>query len=450
MLAALLVGLLVVAASAWGGRLAWRVLRIGPAYKAKVLCSLIFGSGRAIDPDRAEEVSEELYRPMRLFRVRVDRADATVTASFFGILPRTAVFRPEVGATLLSGNLPLGRTALVATPRPPGAVLPTRSGSPLLDRAVAAAFEESNPLKQRRTQAVLVMHDGRVVAERYGRGCDANTRFAGWSMAKSVINALVGSVVGQGRLALSDSALMPAWPPTDVRSTITVEDLLRMRSGLKFLEDYGDLSSEVVQMLFNEPDTAAYAAAQPLVATPGTVWSYASGTTNILSAILRRVVGEATYGSLPREALFDRIGMASAIIERDVAGTYVGSSFMLATARDWGRFGQLFLQDGVWEDRRVLPEGWVRFSTMPTPQSPNGIYGAHWWLGLKPEIGGGSAAAASIPRDAFHAIGHEGQTLTVIPSRRLVIVRHGITIQIEAWNHAQFIADICDAVDEPR
>jgi len=140
--------------------------------------------------------------------------------------------------------------------------------------------------------------------------------------------------------------------------------------------------------------------------------------------------------------------MDSATMEPDASGTFVGSSFMFATARDWARLGQLYLQDGVWEGRRVLPEGWVRFSTTPTAESPGGCYGAHWWLKLQRDVGGETAAAAHIPADAFHAVGHEGQTLTIIPSRRLVVVRLGLSINVEAWNHAAFLADLLEAIEK--
>jgi CubicO group peptidase (beta-lactamase class C family) len=219
-----------------------------------------------------------------------------------------------------------------------------------------------------------------------------------------------------------------------------------MRSGLQFTEVYSDLSSDVIQMLFNRGDAAAYAANRPLTARPGSVWSYSSGTTNILSRLVRQAVGEPDYLTWPRRVLFDAIGMTSAIVEPDRSGTFVGSSFMLATARDWARFGQLYLQDGLWEGRRIVPEGWVDFSTRPTPQSPSGIYGAHWWLGLKPELGGSTVAAERIAPDAFFAIGHEGQTLTVIPSLRLGVVRLGLSIHIDAWNQAAFLADLQDAL----
>jgi hypothetical protein len=315
-----------------------------------------------------------------------------------------------------------------------------------LGKAVELAFTEPNPKRLRRTRAVVVAQHGRLIAERYAPGFDRDSPFAGWSLSKSVMSALVGILIGEGRMSLQDAALWPEWRAPDPRASINIEDLLRMRSGLQFSEEYSDLSSDVIEMLFSTPDVVSYAVNRPLTAPPGSVWSYASGTTNILSGILRRTVGEERYHAWPRHKLFDPMGMESAVMEVDAVGNFVSSSFMLATARDWARFGQLFLQDGIWVGRPILPVGWARFCVTPTPQSPAGKYGAHWWLKLQPDIGGATPAAARIPPDAFFAVGHEGQTLTVIPSRGLVVVRLGLSIYIDAWNHAQFIAEIVDAV----
>jgi CubicO group peptidase (beta-lactamase class C family) len=353
-----------------------------------------------------------------------------VTVSFLGFRPRTAAFRSS--PSLDSGN--------AASPWPTG------QAKPELMNVVERAFSEPDRRRLRRTRAVVVVQDGRIVGERYADGFSMDTRFPGWSMTKGVLSALIGVLVSEGRLSPGDRELLPLWKPPDPRSAITLEDLLRMRSGLRFSEVYEDLSSDVIEMLFNQPDTAAYAASRPLDGVPGRTWSYSSGTTNILSRIARTIVGEDEYPAWPRRVLFDRIGMTSAVLEPDASGTFVGSSFMLATARDWARFGQLYLQDGVWDGRRVLPDGWVRFSTTPTPESPDGMYGAHWWLKLKPEIGGASPPAARIPADAYFAIGHEGQTLAIVPSRRLVAVRLGLSIYIDAWNQAAFLADLLDAV----
>jgi CubicO group peptidase (beta-lactamase class C family) len=432
----------------WALGRVWRIAAVGSAYRSKVLCSIVFGTGRSVDPQRVDDVSADLYRLMRLFRSRVDTVARTVTTSLFGLRPRTATFRDGLGATLfLHPSTASLQARTTSGSRPDHQVVEQRRSirpASTLQHVVDKAFTEPNPNRLRRTRAVVVLHGGEVVAEQYAPGFNAGTRFPGWSMAKSVLNGLVGILIGQERLSLQDKALLPAWRPPDARAEITIEDLLRMRSGLKFSEDYADLSSDVIEMLFNQPDSAGYASRLPLLASPGTAWSYASGTSNILSAIVRRTVGDE-YLDWPRRVLFEPLDMTSAVLEPDAAGTFVCSSFMLATARDWARFGQFFEQDGVWNGHRVLPEGWVSFSTTPTAQS-GGEFGAHWWLKLKPEIGGGTREAALIPSDAFFAVGHEAQTLTVIPSRRLVAVRLGLSIYIDAWNQAQFIAELLDAL----
>ena len=194
----------------------------------------------------------------------------------------------------------------------------------------------------------------------------------GWSMTKSVTNALIGILVKQGKLSLDQLAPVPEWSdPADPRHAITLDQLMRMSSGLEFSEDYADLTTGVTQMLYNTDDMGAYAAAAPLEAEPDGVWNYSSGTANIVSRIVRDTVGgsDEEYLTFPRRALFDPIGMTSAVMEPDASDTFVGSSYMYATARDWARFGLLFLQDGMWEGERILPEGWVDYSITPTPLS---------------------------------------------------------------------------------
>ena len=426
------------------------VVDVACGYKSKVLCTAVFASARQLDPQRAVEIAADSYWILRPFRARVDAATASVTTSFWGLRARTAVYRPGLGATLvrLKSAAAASLPALEPAPDVPhgawstAAVHPSAAVRPEVQRVVDRWFEEPNPSRPRRTHAVIVVHDGEIVAERYARGVVAGTPLPGWSMAKSVLSALIGVLVQDGRLSLDARELLPLWHAPDPRAAISLEDLLRMRSGLRFSEVYSNPWSDVVQMLFTVPDTAAYASARPLTATPGTLWSYSSGTTNILSAIVREAVGESAYPGWPRRALFDRLEMPSAIVEPDASGTFVFSSFMLATARDWARYGQLWLDGGRCSDGTILSTDWIRFSTTPTPQTPDGGYGAHWWLKLNPEIGGTSPAAAAIAKDAFFAIGHEGQTLTVIPSRRLVLVRLGASIYIDAWNQAEFVASI--------
>jgi CubicO group peptidase (beta-lactamase class C family) len=431
-----------IGAIAWGLFQMRAYLAAGAGYRAKVVCTAIFGSRRALDDQLTQQISADSYWLLRPFRVRVDASSRRVTASLLGLRQRTAVHRDGLGATLLC-NLP----AAVLGPRSAPRLSPSRdwlaaAGPEQVRHLVDAAFEEPNARRLRRTYAVVVVHDGHIVAERYAPGITAKTPLPGWSMAKSVLNALVGILVSEGRLALDQRELLPHWRSPDPRASISLEDLLRMRSGLRFTEAYGNPWSDVVHMLYDCHDVADYAASLPLVAPPGTVWSYSSGTTNILSRLVRRAVGDDDYHAWPRRVLFDPLGMRSAVLEPDGSGTFVCSSYMLATARDWARFGQMFLDGGRIDSRQVLPGDWIRFSTTPTPQCPGGRFGAHWWLKLNPEIGGDTEAAQSIAPDAFFAVGHEGQTLTIIPSERLVVVRLGASIYIDAWNQAEFIAGL--------
>ena len=214
-----------------------------------------------------------------------------------------------------------------------------------------------------------------------------------------------------------------------------------MSSGLQFDEHYANPLADVTYMLLGVADAAAYALAKPLQAEPGARWSYSSGTTNIIAHAMRQRMGPSDYSEFPRRALFERTGMSSAVMETDAAGTFVGSSFMYATARDWARFGLLYLRDGVGSGQRILPEGWVAYTRTPVPNAPNQQYGAHFWLSIPREYRCGKDSGP-LPADAFHAIGHEGQFVTIIPSRELVLVRLGFTRYPCAWDHQAFVLSI--------
>lgn len=268
------------------------------------------------------------------------------------------------------------------------------------------------------TLAVAVVHRGCLVAEAYGPDTDANTTLISWSMAKSVTHALVGILVADGAIDVSAPVAVPEWAD-DARAQITLQHLLNMRDGLDFKEDYVDAGvSDVIEMLFGAGvhDHAAYAAARQLVHEPGEVWNYSSGTTNIISRLVGDVVGGGRTGmeSFMRERLLDPIGMSSASPKFDDAGTFVGSSYLYATARDFARFGYLYVRDGVWDGRRIVPAGWVDHARTWTATDPeDGVgYGAHWWLWADQP---GSLACQ----------GYEGQYVVVCPQKDLVVVRLG-------------------------
>ena len=272
------------------------------------------------------------------------------------------------------------------------------------------------------TLAEVVVHGGEVVHETYGPDTGPDTTLISWSTGKSVTHALVGIAVREGLLDLDAPAPVPEWAGDD-RQAITLRQLLHMTSGLRFVEDYVDDSiSHCIDMLFGagQADVAAYAAALPLDHPPDSVFNYSSGTTNIVSRIVGQAVGggEAAMRAFMEAELFGPLGMTSADPRFDAAGTFIGSSFLYCTARDFARFGQLYLADGVWEGRRILPEGWVDFARTPAPAPVDEEfgYGAHWWLWDRHGFPG-----------TFAAHGYEGQYIIVRPDRDLVVVRLGKT-----------------------
>jgi CubicO group peptidase (beta-lactamase class C family) len=268
------------------------------------------------------------------------------------------------------------------------------------------------------TYALLIVHRGELIFERYAAG-NANLHMQySWSMAKSITQALVGILVRDGRIDLQAPAAVPEWQTdNDPRRHITLDQLLRMRSGLEFVEDYVDGKiSDVIPMLQFEGrhDTAAFAAAKPLAHAPNAEFSYSSGTTNIICRILRDIVGGPTQMSaFMRDELFEPIGMYSPLPKFDHAGTFIGSSYCLATPQDFARFGYLYLRDGVWDGQRILPPGWVDYARRESFNNSLQAYGAHWWL--------------TPGTSRFHAAGYEGQRIFVVPEQDLVVVRCGRT-----------------------
>ncbi|MFL5298591.1 MAG: serine hydrolase domain-containing protein [Phenylobacterium sp.] len=315
--------------------------------------------------------------------------------------------------------------------QPAGVAWPTRAwpegelsgglrGTPF-QALVEEAFGGTGRLGE--THALLVVQGGRLVFERYADGFGPESTHHSWSMAKSITHALVGLAVGEGRLDIQAPADVPEWRNAgDPRAAITLNHLLHMSSGLDWVEEYlPDRPSDVRAMLFGEgqDDVAAYAARSPLTHPPGSFFYYSSGTTNLVSRALARALDAfgPDFEAFMRARLFDPLGMASPIPKFDAAGTFIGSSYCFCTARDFARFGLLYLSDGVWDGRRLLPEGWVDYARTPTFQQPGADadpYGAHWWLGL-----GGPGS--------FSANGYDGQFTVCVPDLDLVLVRHGVS-----------------------
>lgn len=414
--------------------------RIVTGFVANLLCTGTFVTGA--DPDRLFTETTAGLPGVNLISwaigYRVDRERKQVTSTVFGGIESRAIHREGLGCYLAHGEPPAESSLPKA--QPASALLPEIAGpavveprDPALKRALDNAFLEPAQPPFRNTKAVVIVKDGKVIAERYADGYSKDAPILGFSMTKSVINALIGVLVRQGKLNVRDPAPIAAWrKPDDPHRAITVDHLLKHTSGLamgsSLMSSVMSAFAPVNRMKFSERDMAAYAATASLEAAPGTHWNYHDGNTVLLSRIIRDAVGTraADVMQFARRELFEPLGMRSVVMEFDATGTPEGSSQMLATARDWARFGLLYLNDGIVGGRRILPEGWVDYSANPVPEAWPGL-GAGFWTNRGDSKGARYRVSLGMPKDAFSANGTFGQYVIIVPSQRLVVVRLGIT-----------------------
>ncbi|PDT54528.1 MULTISPECIES: serine hydrolase [Sinorhizobium] len=420
---------IAAAAAGWLALFPPELLKVGDGYAAKIVCSNVFLAGRDPQAVLAEDVQAPGHPLLKFVSVSVDRDQHAVTARIFGFAaPARAVYRPGLGCTVTAEGT-MQALAAPALDNVTGAAAAAKSPDlawPVGNKAeIDPAFQklaEDPELAGSGMRAVLVVKDGHLVGEAYGQGFDRETRLLGWSMTKSVTAALVGMRIAEGRMDLEKANLLPEWSG-DERARIKLADLLAMQSGLAFNEDYGDVT-DVTRMLFLESDMAGFAASKPLEAAPGARFNYSTGTTNVLSRLWMQTFDSPAQAlAYPRRVLFEPLGMTSAVMETDAQGTFVGSSYMYATAQDWARFAQFLLDDGRWQGRALLPEGFVKFMRIPTAAS-GGDYGAgQIWL----IENGTRAGTGNFPPDTFWMLGHDGQSIMLVPSLRLAVVRLGLT-----------------------
>lgn len=426
---------------------AGRAIRIGTAGTSHAVCSNHFIGHQNPDTVYQEEVAPD--GGMKLLgwgiRVQVDDERKEVTTRLAGLFENCAVYREGLGCTVLHGDaVPPALDPRDLPPRlsdpddgfaPPQAVT---AQDPALRAAIDQAFAEPGSAPFLRTKAVVVVHRGRVVGERYEPGIGVDTALHGHSMTKSVSNALVGVLTRDGRLKPGEPGQIKAWDsPADPRRVITIDQLLRNSSGLAF-DEYAGGWDPASRMWFTERDMSAYAATAHPEAVPGTRWAYSDLGFMLVSRAVRDATG-GNAGSFLRYAhreLFDPAGMRHVSFEFDETGTPLGPSHMYASARDWARFGLLYLNDGVAGGKRILPEGWVRETI--TPKIDAG-YGSGFWLNTTsaPNSLCGNFGMPGAPADAYFARGYLGQYTVVVPSRQLVIVRLGVS-----FGHCGRIAEV--------
>jgi CubicO group peptidase (beta-lactamase class C family) len=421
----------------------WLSFTVFPAvsgYGSKNLCSAVYLQHR----DPANVIKEDLGDfPLSLGTFTVNEKDSSVTGSVWGLAKRKTIYRNGVGCTLINdlteAEIRNQQFALPAKPTINTDSIPWPYGDKLsdtilrtinkeqLETAVNMAMNETTKDgKPAYTRAVLVIYNGNIVAEKYAPGFDKNTVMLGWSISKSLTAAMIGILIKENKLSADAPAPVAAWVNTK-KQKITIKNLLQQTTGLDFTEIYTRPSS-VTKMLFSEGDMAAYTESLSLKYEPGTVFNYSSGNSNILSRIIRQTVGEKDYAAFPYNELFYKINAYSFLMEPDASGTYIGSSYSYATARDFARFGLLYYNNGIWNGEQILPPNWVKESIQPSVADKQKHYGYQFWLNGYNEKDSTKRWYPDVPADMFFADGYGGQDVYIIPSEKLVVVRLGLHV----------------------
>lgn len=418
-------------------------LAIAAGYKAAMTCSGVFIASRTeaqLAADELHGIYPEYDAIVPTLAVTINPTSRSVAVRYADSMPpRIARFSGETGCTTLPIGYPLNRVAVSRSafsigPQP--ALWPAGDSLPRIAlpqlTSVAKAFDGESYGKGSKTTGVVVVRDNRLIAERYAPGFTAYTAQRTWSVAKSITGTLVGIAVQRGAVKVTDPAPIAAWSdPRDPRRAITLDNLLHMASGLH--SDTAGNRTDAVY--FGGTAVSDNADEWPIEAVPGTRFRYANNDILLAMMSLRAKLGEAVYRDFPAKALFGSVGMAHSIAETDWRGNYVSSSQMWTTARDLARFGQLYLNDGVWDGTRLLPAGWTRYVATPSgPQPPGPFgYGATFWLLNK---------SPGVPADTYGAFGNRGQYVIIVPSRKIVIVRRGEDPGKASFDIARFTADI--------
>ena len=418
-------------------------------YAAKNMCSCVFVAEIAEEKVKSEDLNFDM---LSLATTAVDYESKTVTASVFGLNSKTAYYKENTGCVLVNKISPED----IYQYKPSQEVTKYDSlanwfsyidtvehFSPAqllaLNNVVSKAFiEEDSNQHKKNTRAAIVLYKGQLVAEDYAPSFDKNSRLMGWSMTKSLTATMLAMLAQEGKIALDKPTKIAAWQE-DARKNVTWNQLLHMNSGLRWKENYAEVSDAVL-MLFNSDGIGEYATQIPLEYKPNDHWEYSSGTSNILATAMHSYFNSTDeYIDYMYTNLFHKIGMYSMLIETDAKGRFVGSSYSWATARDWAKIGQLYLQDGNWAGEQILTKEWVDFVQQEAPNS-EGIYGGHFWLnkgGRYPDI----------PRDMYALEGFQGQRVFIIPSKDLIIVRLGLTYKSADFDFNLWVKEIIATIE---
>ena len=418
------------------------MIPIGSGYAAKKMCSCHFVAGMSQDQIENEDLAGPAFDMVKNV---IDESAKSVTSSVYGLGAKTAVFRENLGCILLQGeddykielDLPQSEGNPL-TQWSQGESLSTANVKGVdyssLEKAINKMFDPSLNMDSLKTRAVVVVYNDTLIAEKYANGINENTPLLGWSMNKSIVSTLIGIMVKEGRMDRSNDHLFEEW--SDKRQNISLNDLLHMQSGLAFEENYNALS-DVNKMLFLSENMVEDVLQYPLETEIAQKWNYSSGTTNLVMGLIRNEFESLEeYLKFPHTQLFQKIGMHSMVLETDESGNYIGSSYGYATARDWAKFGLLYLNEGNWFGEQIIDTSWVNFVRQPTKQS-GGLYGGQFWHNQD------HVAYKDVPSDLYSCNGFEGQYVFIIPSKNLVVVRMGLSENIDVNG---FLKDVINSV----
>ena len=398
-------------------------LNIIAGYSAKNTASSVFLGERSLS---FTNTTDNNFSPVNLATNAIDKEKKTANSSVFGLLTRKSIIREGLGSVLTldkkdeksNYKTPERRKTVNDTiPYPYG------NGSHKDSVFESIDYKKLNETVNsifgvRKTRAVLVLYKDQIIAEKYSEGFTKDSRILGWSMTKSIMSTVFGILEHQQKINIQDKAPVESWQ-NDARKEITIHNLLQMNSGLEWDENYDEIS-DATKMLFLERDMTKVQEEKPLIGKPNETWNYSSGTSNLLSGILRdQFNNHQSYLDFWYTNLIDKIGMNSMILESDLAGNYVASSYAWATTRDWGKFGLLYLHNGAWNGEELFTKEWVDYVTTPTPTS-NGSYGAQFWLNTEKQL-------KDVSQNMYFADGYQGQRVYILPDEDLVIVRFGLS-----------------------
>ncbi|GAA0714004.1 serine hydrolase [Aquimarina litoralis] len=435
-----LVGLILIAGF-WN----YPKLTILSGYSAKNMASSVFIGNRSVE---FTDINDNNFAPVHLAEDEVDTNEKSAVASVFGLNQRKAIYREGLGSVLINDGFDI--TAPYAKPK--RTIFKTNLPFPYgnlpqndtvfanvdynkIKSSVATVFDTQEE-SIKKTRAVIVLYKDQIIEEKYAEGYDKNSVLLGWSMTKSILATNFGILQKQGKINIADKAPIKEWQNDD-RKEITINNLLQMNCGLAWDEDYGSIS-DATTMLYLDEDMTKPQIFKKAIHKPNEFWYYSSGVSNLLSGILRQQFNSyQEYLDFPYREFIDKIGMHSMLIETDMAGNYVGSSYAWGTPRDWAKFGLLYLHRGNWNGEQIFNPEWVDYVTAPTPTS-EGDYGGHFWLNS-----GGYYPDA--PRDMYSANGFQGQRVFIIPSKDLVVVRFGLGGEMDV-DFNTFLRDINDAI----